>query len=216
MKKRLFAMLTIGLLATAGAQEGEVKKEAGSAIAGEPAAAGGEQDMVKLLKDQLIVVDGEKVEAAELEAGKEFYLVYHSASWCGACKAVSSQLAKIQEKNLELDEVDRKFQMVLVGHDDSEQGVVEYLQSSKLGCAAVKTPISKMKFGEPVTDLLTTGYAGTIPAVLLLDKDGKLVTRDQREILLKLNKLARGKSQRVLEREAGAGEKAKAESAKSE
>jgi hypothetical protein len=123
---------------------------------------------------------------------------------------VSSQLAKIQEKNLKLDEADRKFSMLLVGHDDSEEGVVQYLKDSKLGCAAVKTPIGKLKYGEPLTTLLTTGYARSIPAVLLLDKDGKLVSRDQREIVLKLNKLARGKSQRVKDREARAAAKAAA------
>ena len=98
--------------------------------------------------------------------------------------------------------------MLLVAHDDSEEGVQRYLIDSKLGCSAVKTPIGKMKFGEPLTTALTNGYTGSIPAVLLLDKDGKLVTRDQREILLKLNKLARGKSKRVKEREARAAAKA--------
>ena len=124
---------------------------------------------------------------------------------------MSSQLAKIQEKNLKLDKSERKFSMMLVGHDDSEEGVQRYLIDSKLGFAAVKTPINKMEYGEPLTTALTNGYAGVIPAVLLLDKDGKLVSRDQREIVLKLNKLARGKSKRVKEREARAAAKAAAE-----
>jgi hypothetical protein len=111
-------------------------------------------------------------------------------------------LAKIQEKNLKLAKEDRKFGMLLVAHDDTKEGVASYLLDSKLGCAAVKTPIGELKYGEPLTDLLTNGYAGTIPAVLLLDKEGNLVTRDLREVILKLNKLARGKSSRVKEREA--------------
>jgi len=127
---------------------------------------------------------------------------------------VTSQLAKIYEKNLELAADERKFSLILVGHDDTEQGVADYLKASGLGCAAVKTPIGKLEYGEPLTTLLTNGYAGSIPAVLLLDKDGKLVTRDQREILLKLNKLSRGKSKRVKDREArAAAKKAAAEAA---
>ena len=122
-------------------------------------------------------------------------------------------MAKINEKNLKLAEDERKFNIVLVGHDDSEEGVASYLKSSGLACAAVKTPIGKIEYGEPVTDLLTNGYAGSIPALLLLDKDGKLVTRDQREVLLKLNKLSRGKSTRVKEREARAAAKKAAEEA---
>jgi len=119
-------------------------------------------------------------------------------------------LAKIYEKNLALDEGERKFSMVLVAHDDTEEGVGNYLKASGLGCSAVKTPIAKLKYGEPMVNLLTNGYTGTIPAVLLLDKEGKLVTRDRREVLLKLNKLSRGKSKRVKEREARAAAKAKA------
>ena len=119
-------------------------------------------------------------------------------------------MAKVYEKNLKLAEDERKFSMLLVGHDDTPEGVAGYLKDSKLGCAAVKTPIGKLKYGEPITTLLTKGYTGTIPAVLLLDKDGELVTRDQREILVKLNKLARGKSKRVREREARAAAKKKA------
>ena len=123
---------------------------------------------------------------------------------------MTSQLAKINEKNLKLAKDERKFDLVLVAHDDTEEGVATYLKDSGLGCAAVKTPIGKLEFGDPVTRLLINGYTGTIPALLLLDKDGKLVTRDQREVLLKLNKLSRGKSQRVKDREARAADKKKA------
>jgi hypothetical protein len=126
---------------------------------------------------------------------------------------VTSQLAKINEKNLKLDESERKFSLLLVGHDDTEDGIAKYLIDSKLGCAAVKTPIGKLEYGEPVTDLLTNGYAGSIPALLLLDKDGKLVTRDMREVLLKLNKLSRGKSKRIKAREARAAAKKAADEA---
>jgi hypothetical protein len=129
---------------------------------------------------------------------------------------VTSQLAKIYQKNLELAADERKFSLILVGHDDTEDGVAAYLKASGLGCAAVKTPIGKLEYGEPLTTLLTTGYTGSIPALLLLDKDGRLVTRDQREVLLKLNRLSRGKSNRVKEREARAAAKAAAEAAAKE
>ena len=127
---------------------------------------------------------------------------------------MTSQLAKLNQKNLALAADERKFNLILVGHDDTEEGVANYLKKSGLGSAAVKTPIGKLEFGEPLTTLLTNGYAGSIPALLLLDKDGKLVSRDQREVLLKLNKLSRGKSKRVKEREArAAAKKAAAEAA---
>ena len=129
---------------------------------------------------------------------------------------MTSQLAKIYQKNLELAADERKFSLILVGHDDTEDGVADYLKASGLGCSAVKTPIGKLEYGEPLTTLLTTGYTGSIPALLLLDKDGRLVTLDQREVLLKLNRLSRGKSKRVKEREERAAVKAAAEAAAKE
>ena len=85
MKKTLFTMmLAAGMVANAGAQD--EKKEAGAAIGGDAAAAAAEdavksKDLATLLKDQLIVADGEKTKATKLEEGMEYYLVYHSASW---------------------------------------------------------------------------------------------------------------------------------------
>jgi hypothetical protein len=122
---------------------------------------------------------------------------------------VTSQLVKLNEKNKALGD-DKKFNLVLVGHDDSKEGVAAYLQASGLGCAGAKLPISEMEFGEPAVTLLTKGYEGSIPALLLLDAEGNLVTRDQREVMLKLNKLVRGKSKRAQEREARAAAKKKA------
>ena len=129
---------------------------------------------------------------------------------------MTSQLAKFQEKNEALDEEERKFSMLLVGHDDSEEGIASYLKDSKLGCAAIKTPINELKAADPLTKVLANGYTGTIPALMLLDKEGKLVSRDQREVLLKLKSLTRGKSDRVKKREARAAAKAAAEAASEE
>ena len=83
MKRTLFAMMTAaGLVAAANAQD--EGKEAGAEIGGDAKAAeksesGG--DIGKLLKDQLIKIEGEKATAAKFDEGMEYYLVYHSASW---------------------------------------------------------------------------------------------------------------------------------------
>ena len=81
MKKTIFAlMLSTGLALAVEAQE------SGAEIGGDAAAVAAEnavksKDLVTLLKDQLIVADGEETKAAKLEEGMDFYLVYHSASW---------------------------------------------------------------------------------------------------------------------------------------
>ena len=50
-------------------------------IAGAVAQDAKPKDVAKLLKDQLVAVDGDTVKAAKLEEGMDYYLVYHSASW---------------------------------------------------------------------------------------------------------------------------------------
>ena len=85
MKKTLITMaLAAGMAVSAGAQD--EKKDTGAAIGGDEAGAAAEKavkskDLATLLKDQLIVADGEKTKAAKFDEGMEYYLVYHSASW---------------------------------------------------------------------------------------------------------------------------------------
>ena len=75
MKKILFTMMAAGVMAS-----GAVAQDSGAKTTEEKGAEGA-KDIAKLLKDQLIEVDGEKVKPAKLDEGMEYYLVYHSASW---------------------------------------------------------------------------------------------------------------------------------------
>ena len=73
------------MMVSSGLVAGAIGQDAGAGGDGAAATASiGEampQDVAKLLDEQLIVADGEKVKAAKLEKGMEFYVVYHSASW---------------------------------------------------------------------------------------------------------------------------------------
>jgi hypothetical protein len=71
MKIVLFTLAAVGLIGGAYGQDAKQGEAGGSDAV----------DVVKTLKDLLIVADGEEVKAAELEEGKDFYLIYHSASW---------------------------------------------------------------------------------------------------------------------------------------
>ena len=80
MKIVLLTLAAAGLIG--GAHGQDVKKgEAGALAAQTEAGERGAVDVVKTLKDLLIVADGEGVKTATLEEGRDFYLVYHSASW---------------------------------------------------------------------------------------------------------------------------------------
>ena len=81
MKKTLFVMMTIGLVAGASAQDAVKEADAkGSKETGKEEKAES-TGIAKLLKDQLIKIEGEEVKPAKLKEGMEYYLVYHSASW---------------------------------------------------------------------------------------------------------------------------------------
>ena len=83
MKKILVTLAFAGLAGAAQAQdEGKKDKPAGG-VGAVPVARAEQKavDVVKTLKDQLITVDGDEVEDAELEEGMDYYLVYHSSSW---------------------------------------------------------------------------------------------------------------------------------------
>ncbi|MGI9241602.1 MAG: hypothetical protein ACR2RV_12440 [Verrucomicrobiales bacterium] len=79
MKTSLIVMMvSSGLVAGAIGQDTGAKVDGAAAVGIDEAMP---KDVTKLLDEQLIVADGEKVKATKLEKGMEYYLVYHSASW---------------------------------------------------------------------------------------------------------------------------------------
>jgi hypothetical protein len=80
MKIVLFTLAAVGLIGGVYGQDAK-QGEAGALAARSEAGGSDAVDVVKTLTDLLIVADGEEVKEAELEEGKDFYLVYHSASW---------------------------------------------------------------------------------------------------------------------------------------
>jgi hypothetical protein len=93
-------------------------------------------------------------------------------------------LASINKRNLQLGEKN-KFQVVLVGFDDSEESNANYLVKKKINFPGIK-----IANRDEVFPLLKEGSTGFIPNTVLLKPDGKLVTNDQDEIIKLLNELA--------------------------
>jgi len=97
---------------------------------------------------------------------------------------VTKQLASINEKNRKLGE-DAKFQLVLVGYDDSREGNESYLLDKGINFPAVK-----VESRQSAKALLSTGDTGFIPNLVLLKPDGAMVSNDNDTVMKRLKEMA--------------------------
>ena len=126
-------------------------------------AAGGLEEIVGA---QLVTAAGEKASPAELR-GKVIGL-YFSAEWCPPCRAFTPVLTKFREANK------ADFEVVLVSGDRSAKSQQEYMKKYSMAWPAIAfdSPQRNEAFDR-------FGVRG-IPALVILDADGKLLERDGR------------------------------------
>ena len=134
------------------------------------------------LEGKLVELKGGNATAAKISAEVDYYVLYHSASWWGGCKAVTKQLVSLNEKNLKLGDK-KKFQLILVDYDRTTEASIKYLKSSKINWPAIKH--DKKESVKKVTSLGENG----LPNVVLLKPDGSMVSNDRTEVLKRLEKL---------------------------
>ncbi|MBQ2380887.1 MAG: TlpA family protein disulfide reductase [Akkermansia sp.] len=103
----------------------------------------------------------------------DYYIYLHSASWCGPCKALMPEIIKEYKK------MKRKgVEIILLGHDKTEDAAKAYLKSYKAKFAGVldNSPDARS----------LPGYtpASGIPAATIVDKNGKVITSGHGSIVL--------------------------------
>ena len=91
-------------------------------------------------------------------------------------------MASLNDKNLKLGD-DRKFQIVLIGYDRTEELNGKYL-------GGMSWPGVKIDEKGSIKDLAEKGDTGFIPNVVLLKPDGTMVSNELDEVLKKLGELA--------------------------
>lgn len=120
----------------------------------------------ELVGTELINAQGEKVETSSL-AGKVIGL-YFSASWCGPCKMFTPQLVKLR------DSKDDQFEVILVGGDRSAEAQQDYMKDYDMEWPAIP-------FDSPLRQELGAKYQiRGIPALVIVDDQGNLITKDGR------------------------------------
>jgi nucleoredoxin len=125
-------------------------------------------DWSTIFKEGLVNAEGKPVAASTLKG--KVVAVYFSAEWCGPCRTFSPQLVKFAEKNA------AKMAVVFVSFDESNSAMLAYMKKAKMPWAAVP-------FQAKSAETIAKKYnVSGIPKLLVLGKDGKLLTSEGRNL----------------------------------
>ena len=130
----------------------------------ESGATQGESRIQAELKGRLVDANGEP--AAEPAQPPRYYVIYHSAGWCGWCAKFNPTLTQFH------DEVKAKHpdvEFVYLGSDKSEEQMLQHMQKAQMKFAGVKfDQRTEVPF---LLGLIT----GSTPQVVVLSADGRTI-----------------------------------------
>jgi len=107
---------------------------------------------------------------SEVLQGKEYVGIYFSAHWCPPCRGFTPQLATSYEEHLKA----KGLEIVFVSSDRDEKSFDEYYAEMPW----VALPYSESTCKEALNKKFKVGG---IPTLVILDSEGKLVTKDARK-----------------------------------
>jgi nucleoredoxin len=126
---------------------------------------------MELLGDKLLAASGE-VSTADALAGKGAVALYFSAHWCPPCRGFTPQLAGWYSSNLKA----KGLEVVFVSSDRDEDAFQEYFTEMPW----LALPYSDRAKKE---ELSKKFKVSGIPFLVILDADGKVITKDGRQAL---------------------------------
>eukprot|EP01059_Diplonema_ambulator_P009352 TRINITY_DN19201_c0_g5_i1.p1 TRINITY_DN19201_c0_g5~~TRINITY_DN19201_c0_g5_i1.p1 ORF type:complete len:333 (+),score=84.79 TRINITY_DN19201_c0_g5_i1:60-1001(+) len=130
------------------------------------------EGMENILCAGLVSHDGE-VSRDTVLAGKEYVMLYFSASWCGPCRGFTPKLVEFYNSYAEK----LKFEVVLLGGDKSEEDMMKYFE--QMPWVAVPYKERDLKAS------LSAKYdVRSIPTIITLDKGGNVVATNARNMVL--------------------------------
>jgi len=124
--------------------------------------------IVELLGDKLVSKSGE-ISTADAIKGKDAIGLYFSAHWCGPCRQFTPLLTK---QYSEWIAGNSSVELIFVSSDEDEDAFKEYFATMDF---------KALPFDEDKKDALSEkfGVQG-IPTLIVLDKDGKIISKDGR------------------------------------
>ena len=162
---RSFMLVMMFVLNACGRQQ-----EAAPAKEGEPAnEESGISVIAELFGNELVTADKSKA-TLEVLNGKTVG-IYFSAHWCPPCRRFTPVLVKVYN---ELKEAGKDFELVFVSSDSNEKAMYDYMEETKM-------PWYALPYGTEKKESLSKLYGVRgIPSLVIIDKDGKTVTKNGR------------------------------------
>jgi thiol-disulfide isomerase/thioredoxin len=120
-----------------------------------------------ILPETLLDQEGEKVSAGVLEG--KFVGLYFSASWCGPCRVFTPSLIKFRDAHK------NDFEVILVGADGSPKAQANYMRKYKMPWLAMKNQ------SREAMEIRKSLGIPHIPYLVVLDPDGKIVSKNGRK-----------------------------------
>jgi len=139
------------------------------------------EDIAASLDGLLYKVDAEELVETALEGDPEFFVAYHSASWCGPCKAFSKELLSLSQAASE----NKNFALVLVNYDVDEMAMGKYMVEAAMPWYALK---HDSRESNPLALAAKSDY---IPHLVIVDREGKVLAKDRAESVAMLEAWAR-------------------------
>merc|ERR1719215_2045542 len=126
--------------------------------------------LVKLLGEKLVAAGGKLVPTQEALRGASAVGLYFTASWCPPCRGFTPQLVESYEKVLK----DKGFRCVMIPRDRDVPSFEEYFS---------KMPWLSLPFEDQVRNQELGARFGvqTIPSMALVDPEGKTITTEGRD-----------------------------------
>ena len=134
----------------------------------------------KLLGNTVKLV-GDHYEQVDLDYVPEYYLLYHTASWCGPCRASAPKFREYYNEDLAAR---KDLALIQVSLDDDTKTAEQWAQKEKFPWLTI--PHDRQE---------TSGFdeyaVHAIPSYILRDADGKIIAQGREKVLAAIEELKR-------------------------
>lgn len=122
----------------------------------------------KALHGKLVKWEDRKFGKYEMAQEPQYFAFYFSAHWCPPCRTFTPKLVKFYNRNE--DVAGKKFEIIFVSSDRSEEQMEDYFKEEKM-------PWPAIEYSDARRVREVSQYAGSgIPCLVLVDREGKVIS----------------------------------------